>query len=76
SSTDVGTDQVGETPSKAAQVANMAAFEALGVEVAITELDIRTDTPVTSAAQTQQAADYASTMGACMAVEACIGVTL
>ncbi|KAK3115096.1 hypothetical protein LTR53_005912 [Teratosphaeriaceae sp. CCFEE 6253] len=67
---------VGETPSKAAQVANMEAFEALGVEVAITELDICTDTPVTSAAQTQQATDYASTMGACMAVEACIGVTL
>ncbi|KAK5733371.1 hypothetical protein LTR17_009743 [Elasticomyces elasticus] len=67
---------VGSTPSTEAQVANMEAFAALGVEVGITELDIRTDTPVTASAQTQQAADYASTIDACMQVDACVGITL
>ncbi|KAJ6114320.1 hypothetical protein N7486_000098 [Penicillium sp. IBT 16267x] len=40
---------VGSTPSKSSQASNMAAFTALGVEVAITELDIRMTLPETDA---------------------------
>jgi endo-1,4-beta-xylanase len=67
---------VGSTPSQAAQTTNMNAFVALGVEVAITELDIRTTTPATAAAITQQAKDYAATVGACKAVQKCTGFTI
>ncbi|KEQ86547.1 glycoside hydrolase [Aureobasidium pullulans EXF-150] len=66
---------VGSTPSRAAQTANMNAFAALGVDVAITELDIRTTVPATAAAQQQQVVDYASSVGACADVNACVGVT-
>lgn len=66
---------VGETPSKAAQMANMQAFAALNVSVAITELDIRTTVPATAAAQQQQVLDYASSVGACADVDACVGIT-
>ncbi|KAF2764716.1 glycoside hydrolase [Teratosphaeria nubilosa] len=67
---------VGKTPSTSAQVSAMQAFTALGVEVAITELDIRNAMPATSAAEAQQAVDYASTIAACMQVERCVGVTI
>lgn len=67
---------VGSTPSQASQTANMNAFVALGVEVAITELDIRTTTPETASALAQQAKDYASTVAACKAVAKCVGVTI
>ncbi|KAF2266271.1 hypothetical protein CC78DRAFT_597141 [Lojkania enalia] len=67
---------VGSTPSQSAQVANMNAFVNLGVEVAYTELDIRTNTPATASAVTQQAKDYAATVGACMEVAECVGITI
>ncbi|KAF2740324.1 glycoside hydrolase [Polyplosphaeria fusca] len=67
---------VGSTPSQSAQQSNMQAFIDLGVEVAVTELDIRTDTPATSSAVNQQAKDYASTIAACKAVAKCVGVTI
>ncbi|KAK4541745.1 hypothetical protein LTR36_007454 [Oleoguttula mirabilis] len=67
---------VGETPSTTVQVSNMKAFTALGVDVAITELDIRVATPETTADETQQATDYASTVKACMQVDGCVGITI
>jgi len=67
---------IGETPSKAAQMSNMEAFTALGVDVAITELDVRGTTPVTLAEQEQQVLDYASSVGACASVAGCVGVTV
>ena len=67
---------VGGTPSTASQVANMQAFTALGVDVAVTELDIRTTTPPTASAQQQQVLDYASTTAACAQVEGCVGITV
>lgn len=68
---------VGSTPSLDAQMANMKAFTDLGVEVAITELDIRTDEPNDpSAYETQQATDYADTIKACAQTDKCVGVTL
>jgi len=67
---------VGETPSAATQIENMNAFTSLGVDVAVTELDIRTATPATLAAQQQQVLDYASTVAACHNVTRCVGVTV
>lgn len=67
---------VGSTPSRADQTQNMQAFTALDVDVAVTELDIRTTTPPTGQAQQQQVLDYASTTGACADVDACVGVTV
>lgn len=67
---------VGSTPSTASQVETMNAFVALGVEVAITELDIRTTLPPTDAAQLQQVQDYKTTVQACVEVDGCIGITV
>jgi len=67
---------VGQTPSLATQKANRASFTALGVEVAITELDIRMTLPDTSALQTQQSTDYQTPTTACVQTEGCVGITL
>lgn len=69
---------VGSTASRTAQSTNMKTFTALGLEVAITELDIRfSSLPPTDAGLTQQSTDYVSTVGACMDVGAsCVGVTV
>ncbi|MCJ1390275.1 hypothetical protein MMC18_003133 [Xylographa bjoerkii] len=68
---------IGETPSQSSQMANMAAFAALGVEVAQTELDVRSPTlPPTIAQQEQQELDFHSSVAACVMTEACVGVTL
>ncbi len=65
---------VGEVPTTIQQ--NMEAITALGVEVAITELDIRMTLPSTDALLAQQKADYNTVISACNAVAGCIGVTL
>ncbi|KAL5389798.1 hypothetical protein DPSP01_002288 [Paraphaeosphaeria sporulosa] len=69
---------VGSTGSESvsAWTTNMNAFTALGVDVAITELDIRTNTPATAAAVTQQAKDYATVIQGCKAVARCVGMTI
>lgn len=67
---------VGSTPSQSAQESNMAAFESLGVDVAITELDIRMELPSTEAKLARQATDYQDTVAACVHTDRCVGVTL
>ncbi|PSR72566.1 hypothetical protein PHLCEN_2v11559 [Hermanssonia centrifuga] len=67
---------VGEVPSQASLQQNMEAFTALGVEVAITELDIRMTLPSTTALLTQQEKDYQTVIAACAAVQGCVGVTI
>jgi endo-1,4-beta-xylanase len=67
---------VGSTPSTAAIMSSMEAFIALGVEVAITELDIRMKLPSTTALLTQQSIDYQNAVSACIAVADCVGVTV
>lgn len=67
---------VGSSPSTETQISNMQAFADLGVDVAITELDIRADTPISEADLQTQADDYAATMEACISVETCVGITL
>ncbi|MFH8415383.1 endo-1,4-beta-xylanase [Streptomyces collinus] len=65
---------VGQVPSTLQQ--NIQRFADLGVDVAITELDIRMQLPATQAKLTQQAADYKAVTTACVAVARCTGVTV
>ncbi|CAL9487837.1 Endo-1,4-beta-xylanase A [Streptomyces sp. enrichment culture] len=65
---------VGQVPSTLQQ--NIQRFADLGVDVAITELDIRMQLPATQAKLTQQAADYKAVMNACVALARCTGVTV
>ena len=65
---------VGEVPSTLQ--ANMERFTALGIEIAITELDIRMTMPETPALLDQQKQDYQTVISACKAVPGCIGVTI
>jgi len=54
---------------------NMERFAALGLDVAITELDIRMQLPSTAEKLAQQAKDYAAVVKACHAVSRCVGIT-
>ncbi|KAK7444076.1 hypothetical protein VKT23_015474 [Stygiomarasmius scandens] len=65
---------VGELPSDLQET--LQAFADLGVEVAYTELDIRTTLPATQDMLDQQQQDYQTVVSACMAVEQCVGVTM
>lgn len=46
-----------------------------GLELALTELDIRISTPVTAAKLAQQQSDYNTVAKACLAVSNCVGIT-
>jgi len=65
---------VGEVPTTMKQ--NLQAFADLGVDVAITELDVRMNLPSTPALLEQQKKDYMTVIEACKAVSRCVGVTL
>jgi endo-1,4-beta-xylanase len=67
---------VGQVPSASTLASVLTGFTNLGVEVAYTELDIRTNTPASSSALQQQATDYGSVITACKNVPKCVGVTL
>jgi endo-1,4-beta-xylanase len=64
---------LGQVPST--MQANMARFAALGLDVAVTELDDRIQLPASSANLTQQAGDFAAVVNDCLAVSRCVGVT-
>ncbi|EIN13907.1 endo-1,4-beta-xylanase [Punctularia strigosozonata HHB-11173 SS5] len=55
--------------------ANLQRFVDAGVEVAITELDIRANTPVNASVIAQHAKDFAFVVNACQAVKKCVGIT-
>ncbi|KII85155.1 glycoside hydrolase family 10 protein [Plicaturopsis crispa FD-325 SS-3] len=65
---------VGEVPTDLQ--ASLEKFTALGLEVAITELDIRMTLPSTDALLAQQKTDYESVIAACRAVSGCVGTTI
>lgn len=65
---------VGEVPTSLESI--MQQFTALGVEVAITELDIRMTLPSTPALLAQQQTDYQNVIAACKNVPGCVGVTI
>jgi endo-1,4-beta-xylanase len=60
------------TPTRDELETVMGDWDALGIDVAITELDI----PTVAGDQEAQAAQYADVVGACLAVDACVEVTL
>jgi len=68
---------VGETPSMADQVATKESYTALGLEVVITELDIRFDPDIVNATgYALQAQEYYDSVASCVAVKDCVGVTV
>ncbi len=64
---------VGQVPSDFQ--ANLQRFADAGVDVNITELDIRMPTPPSSANLQQQANDYKKVIQACLAVSRCTSIT-
>lgn len=71
--------EVGGTPSTSDQAAAMASYTALGLDVAITELDVRftnVTAQANAAGYATQAQDYYQSVAACMSVERCIGITV
>jgi endo-1,4-beta-xylanase len=69
---------VGTTPSRADLATVLERFTALGLEVAYTEIDIRFETPLPASPEqlAQQGVDYANTVGSCLDVAGCVGITL
>ncbi|MFI0818192.1 endo-1,4-beta-xylanase [Streptomyces sp. NPDC021098] len=65
---------VGQVPST--MKANLQRFADLGVDVVISELDIRMATPADAAKLQQQAADYKTVARTCLAVARCTGITV
>jgi len=57
-------------------VANLERFAALGLDVAITELDVRMPEPVTTEQLRRQASLYAQVVDACLTVPRCVSVTV
>jgi len=69
--------EVGGTPSKADQMAAMAEFTAIGLDVAQTEIDVRfTSLPYNSTGLAVQSQNYYDTVAACIATPKCIGMTV
>ncbi|MFJ5229136.1 endo-1,4-beta-xylanase [Kitasatospora sp. NPDC088391] len=64
---------VGQVPGSLK--ANIQRFTALGVNVAITELDDRMPVPASAANLAQQATDYANVVNSCLAITGCVGVS-
>ncbi|KAI0597548.1 carbohydrate-binding module family 1 protein [Biscogniauxia sp. FL1348] len=69
---------VGSVSAQSALESAMNAYIAAGVtEVSYTELDIRfSSLPASDSGLQQQAADYATVTKACLAVDACVGITI
>ena len=64
---------LGQVPSS--MQANMQRFAALGLDVAVTELDDRIQLPASSANLQQQATDYGNVVKDCLSVSRCVGVS-
>jgi endo-1,4-beta-xylanase len=71
---------IGNSPSYAQQVANMKTWTGLGLEVAITELDVRFEEAATARTNTTglaiQAQNYYDSVKACVDVDGCVGITV
>jgi endo-1,4-beta-xylanase len=55
--------------------AGLARFGALGVEVRLTEVDVRVPSPATAESLAAQGTDYATVTAACRSTAACTGIT-
>ncbi|KAI1409461.1 carbohydrate-binding module family 1 protein [Hypoxylon sp. FL1857] len=69
---------VGSVPSQSSLESSMKSYLSAGVtEVAYTELDIRfSSLPPSDSGLQQQANDYSTVTKACLAVDACVGITI
>ncbi|MGW2279026.1 endo-1,4-beta-xylanase [Streptomyces sp. NPDC001770] len=56
--------------------ANMQRFADLGLDVAVTELDVRMELPADAAKTTTQSSYYRQVVEACLAVGRCVGITV
>lgn len=56
--------------------ANMQRFADLGLDVAVTELDVRMQLPADAAKLATQSSYYGQVVDACLAVERCVGITI
>ncbi|WP_262056197.1 endo-1,4-beta-xylanase [Streptomyces sp. STR69] len=65
---------LGQVPATLQQ--NIQRFADLGVDVAITELDVRMALPADSGKLAQQKADFKSVVAACAAVTRCVNITV
>ncbi|BAC69807.1 1,4-beta-xylanase [Streptomyces avermitilis] len=65
---------VGQVPST--MKANLKRFSDLGLEVSVTELDIRIPLPASSDELAQQSADYKTASENCLGVARCAGITV
>jgi endo-1,4-beta-xylanase len=67
---------VGGVPSASSLTSTFTSITATGVDLAVTELDIRMTLPVTSALLAQQKKDYNTVILACIRTPKCVGVTI
>jgi endo-1,4-beta-xylanase len=67
---------VGRSPRLDDQVVNMQAFADLGLDVAVTELDVRLKEPENLTNLVAQSEVYKNTTAACVLVDACVGITV
>ncbi|KAL5430330.1 hypothetical protein PMIN07_006049 [Paraphaeosphaeria minitans] len=67
---------VGRAPTYDEQLATHKLFSDLGVETALTELDVRIQLPDNATLQAQQAAVYANSTRACLDADDCVGITV
>jgi endo-1,4-beta-xylanase len=63
-------------PFPTAMAKNLQRFAALGLDVALTEADVRVTLPASKAALATQAAYYRQLMQACLAVKRCVSFTV
>ncbi|KAL7628500.1 hypothetical protein AAE478_000015 [Parahypoxylon ruwenzoriense] len=66
----------GMAPTLDQQIAAMESYAELGVEIALTELDVRVELPANETSLEWQAEVYKNSVGACARVPACVGVTI
>ncbi|KAF3036331.1 hypothetical protein E8E12_006537 [Didymella heteroderae] len=66
----------GSSPSYDQIRAAQQLFTSLGLETALTELDVRTQLPDSAALQATQATNYADSVRACVDEKRCVGVTV
>ncbi|KAI1799611.1 glycoside hydrolase family 10 protein [Daldinia bambusicola] len=63
-------------PTLDQQIGVMESYGALGVEVALTELDVRIEMPMNETSMAWQAEVYKNSVSACVQVSACVGITI
>jgi endo-1,4-beta-xylanase len=65
---------LGQVPSDFAR--NIARFAALGLDVWLSEVDVRMNLPADATKLAQQSSDYTKIAQACLAVSRCVGITV